>query len=156
MARGSTSVRLRARCDRACAPCDCRDSPSPCDDGGVPHALREVADRLELRGEPLRDGAFERTLGRARDLGWPEVWIRSHGAGLVDARAAARLRELGAHGVVLPVFSQTSRVHDRVAGAPDALVTALRAMRAARCAPSPRPRGPIGSASGSSIAPARW
>lgn len=130
MARGSTSVRLRARCDRACAPCDCRDSPSPCDDEGVPHALREVADRLELRGEPLRDGAFERTLERARDLGWPEVWVRSHGAGLVDARAAARLRELGAHGVVLPVFSQTSRVHERVAGAPDALVTALRAMRA--------------------------
>ncbi len=134
MARGSVTVRLRAPCDRACAPCDCRDSPSPCDEAGVPLALRDAADRLEVRGEGLLDPALGPTLAAARELGWPEAWVRSHGAGLAAEGAAARLRALGARGVVVPVFSQASRAHDLIAGAPGALVDALRGMRAAAAA----------------------
>lgn len=134
MAHRSVSIRLRTPCDRACALCDCHDSPSPCDAEGIPLALREAADRLELRGEALLDPACDRVLATARSCAWPEIWVRSHGAGLAAEGTAARLRGLGLRGVVVPIFSQASRAHDLIAGSPGALVDALRGMRAAAAA----------------------
>ncbi len=129
MARTTTSVRLGAACDRACAPCDCRDSPSACDAAGVPAAVDDGGERLVVRGEALLDPALDPTLERARGAGWGEVWVRSHGGALTDPARARWLRERGVRGVVLPVFSQASRAHDAVAGRPGALVDVLRAAR---------------------------
>jgi len=129
VARTTTSVRLGAACDRACAPCDCRDSPSACDAAGVPAAVDDGGERLVVRGEGLLDAALDPTLERARGAGWGEVWVRSHGGALTDPARARWLRERGVRGVVLPVFSQASRAHDAVAGRPGALVEVLRAAR---------------------------
>lgn len=86
-------------------------------------------ERLLLRGEALRSGALDATLVRAREAGWGEVWLRSHGGALTDPARGRWLRERGVRGVVLPVFSQVVRVHDAIAGHAGALVTLLRAAR---------------------------
>lgn len=130
MARGTTSVRLAVACDRACAPCDCRDSPSACDDDGVPFAVDVGGDRLVVRGEALLASSLPTTLDRARARAWGEVWVRSHGGALTDPARARWLRERGVRGVLFPVFSPTTRVHDAIAGRPGALVELLRAVRA--------------------------
>ncbi len=56
--------------------------------------------------------------------------MRTHGGPFTEADGAARLAGQGVHGVVVPLFSQVSAVHDRLAERPGALVDALRAMRA--------------------------
>jgi len=95
----------------------------------VPFAVEGGGERLFLRGEVLRSKALEATLSRAREAGWGEVWLRSHGGALTDPARGRWLRERGVRGVVLPVFSQVTRVHDAIAGCAGALVTLLRAAR---------------------------
>ena len=92
--------------------------------------LREVADRLELRGEALLDPSVDAVLAAARSDGWPETWLRSHGPRLAVEGTGARLHALGLRGVVIPIFSQSSRAHDLIAGSSGALVEALQIGRA--------------------------
>ncbi len=125
----SVSLRLRAPCDQRCAPCDCRDPPAPTDADGVPPAVRGGGERLELRGEPARDPAFEGTVTAAIAAGWRQVWVRTNGRLFASAAAAGRLGALGVHGAVVPVFSHLAAVHDAVAGRPGALVDAICALR---------------------------
>jgi MoaA/NifB/PqqE/SkfB family radical SAM enzyme len=123
------SLRLGAPCDQRCAPCDCRESAPPVDAEGVPTALRGGGARLELRGEPARDPAFERTLAAAAAAGWAEVWVRTNGRAFASAAAAARLASLGVRGAIVPIFSHLAAVHDAVAGRSGALVDAICALR---------------------------
>lgn len=117
-------------CDLHCPVCDCRDPPDPTDADGVPRAVRAGGERLVLRGEAAASPAFARILEATRAACWRDVWVQTHGARFVAPAAAAALRARGGRGVVVPLFAHASAVHDRVAGRPGALVTALRAMRA--------------------------
>jgi MoaA/NifB/PqqE/SkfB family radical SAM enzyme len=126
-----TSVSMAAGCNLSCGTlCDCLNTPSPTDDDGVPHRVREGGGRLVLRGEAALDPAFDRALAAARQAGWAEVWLRTNGQLFASAPAAASLKERGVDGVIVPVFSHAPLVHDRVAGKSGAFVTAIRAMQA--------------------------
>src|SRR5207248_82650 len=49
---------------------------------------------------------------------------------LQRAEEAEGLRRVGVHGVIAPLFSHESRVHDRIAGKHGALAKSLHAVRA--------------------------
>lgn len=124
-----THVHLGGRCDLRCTVCDCHEAPSPCDAQGVPHAVRQGGDRLVFRGEAAASPAFHRTLERAMEAAWGEVWVRTSGQRFAEPDEALKLYDRGVRGVIVPLFSQSPTVHDRVAGREGAMVTALRAMR---------------------------
>ncbi len=134
MPRAMAQVNLGGRCAPSCTVCDCHDAPSGLDAQGLPSALRGGGERLEFRGDALTAPSFARTLEAARSQGWREIVVRTHGATLTTPEAAGALRDAGVDGVIVPLFSHATPVHDRIAGAPGALVTALCAMRAAAAA----------------------
>ncbi len=130
MSQRMVQVSLGGRCSRVCTICECRDGSSPADADGVPTAMLTGGDRLEIRGDGPTMPAFPRVLAAAARARWSVVVVRSHGAAIATPDAAVALRNRGVTGVVLPIFSHVSSVHDRITGSRDALVVALRAMRA--------------------------
>lgn len=131
MSRTLVHVALGSRCNLSCSVCDCRTSaPNPADAEGVPHAVRAGGDELVLRGEAAVMPAFEKTLDAAVKAGWKEIHLRTNGQLFATPEAAEELVRRGVRRVTVPLFAATSAVHDRIAGKPEALVTALRAMRA--------------------------
>lgn len=124
-----THVTLEGSCDQRCTVCDCHDGASPADAQGVPHAVRGGGGRLVLRGNAPSSPYFHRALEVAAAARWDEVWLRAPGDRFVTLDAAVDLHARGVRGVIVPIFSQVTAVHDRVAGRPGALVDALRAMR---------------------------
>jgi predicted dehydrogenase/MoaA/NifB/PqqE/SkfB family radical SAM enzyme len=124
-----TQVSLGGRCARTCTVCDCHDAPSPTDREGIPLALKTGSGRLEFRGDAPAVPTFGKVLDAVSRARFTEVYVRTHGATLVTPEAASALRDRGVDGVIIPLFAHVSAVHDRIAAAPDALVTALRAMR---------------------------
>lgn len=134
MARSTAQVNLGGRCAPGCTPCDCHDSPATLDAQGLAPGLRGGGERLEFRGDAPTMPTFARALAAARSQGWREVVVRTHGATIATPEGASALRDAGVDGVVVPLFSHATPVHDRVAGHAGALVTALRAMRAASAA----------------------
>ena len=129
MANAMTHVTLGGACDQRCAVCDCHDGASPADAQGVPFAVRGGGGRLVLRGNAPSSPYFARVLETAAGARWDEVWLRTPGDRYVSLDAAVDLHARGVRGVIVPLFSSVSAVHDRVAGRPGALVDALRAMR---------------------------
>lgn len=129
MANAMTHVTLGGGCDQRCAVCDCHDGASPADAQGVPFAVRGGGGRLVLRGNAPSSPYFARVLETAAGARWDEVWLRTPGDRFVSLDAAVDLHARGVRGVIVPLFSSVSAVHDRVAGRPGALVDALRAMR---------------------------
>ena len=134
MSRAMAQVNLGGRCAPACTVCDCHDAPSGLDASGLPSALKGGGERLEFRGDALTVASFAKVLAAARAQGWREIAVRTHGASLTSPEAAGALRDAGVDAVIVPLFSHATPVHDRVAGAAGALVTALRAMRSASAA----------------------
>ena len=129
MANAMTHVTLAGECDQRCAVCDCHDGASAADAQGVPFAVRAGGGRLVLRGNAPSSPYFARVLETAAGARWDEVWLRTPGDRFVSLDAAVDLHARGVRGVIVPLFSSVSAVHDRVAGRPGALVDALRAMR---------------------------
>ena len=124
-----THVTLAGPCDQRCTVCDCHDGASAADAKGIPYAVRAGGGRLVLRGNAALSPYFHGTLEVAAQSRWDEVWMRAPGDRFVTLEAAVDLHARGVRGVILPVFSQVTAVHDRVAGRPGALVDVLRAMR---------------------------
>lgn len=129
VANAMTHVTLEGSCDQRCTVCDCRDGASSSDAAGVPYAVRAGGGRLVLRGNAALSPHFHRVLEAASRARWDEVWLRTPGDRFVTLDAAVDLHARGVRGVILPLFSHVSAVHDRIAGRPGALVDALRATR---------------------------
>ena len=132
MSQSTLHVHLGGVCAQRCgALCDCSEPPTPTDEHGVPRGVRAGGGLLELRGAALAAPSFTTVLDVAHRAGWGEIRVRVHGAALATPERAINLANQGVRGVIVPLFSHVSAVHDRVAGRAGALVDALRAMRAA-------------------------
>ncbi|MBK7859941.1 MAG: radical SAM protein [Archangiaceae bacterium] len=128
--RRTLVLHLGGACTLTCQPlCDCAAQASRA-------PLRELEGggrRVELRGN-AGEAALAEAIAAARASGFEEIFCRVGAAGLGDAAALARLAAAGATGVVAPLFSTATVVHDRLAGKGGALVQLLVTLRAADAA----------------------
>ena len=131
MARSTLHIHLGGACEQRCsAVCDCAELPSPADEHGVPQGVRAGGECLVFRGASLNSPLFPRVLAAAHQAGWSDIRVRTHGGRIATTEQAVALADQGVRGVIVPLFSHVSAVHDRVAGRTGALVASLRAMRA--------------------------
>lgn len=120
-------LHLGGACELRCAVCDCRTPP-------VPEPLRALeggGTRLVLRGAPgLGDARFAEVIRAARERGFADVIVRTNALPYMRPEAAAAFAAMGASGALVPIFSASAGVHDRIAGRADALAHTLVGMRA--------------------------
>jgi len=114
-------------CELRCAVCDCFAAPSPPAD--VARALRGGGARLVLRGATEHSAAIGAVVRRARAEGYADIVLRTNAAWCQTPAAAARFARLGADTVLVPLFSQSAAVHDRIAGRHGTLRDVLQGMR---------------------------
>ena len=114
------------RCELSCVFCDDRFSPW----SEVDRALHDRASRVVLRGSGVADdNDLARAARLARERG-AVVVARTHA---LDAARPERARRFVASGVdvaLVPLFSSSSAVHDRIARRDGALSMSLAGMRA--------------------------
>ncbi|MCS6797979.1 MAG: radical SAM protein [Myxococcota bacterium] len=130
-ARRSVQVHLGGSCPLRCAVCECHAAPT--DEALVDRWIAQGGQRLLLTGSP-EARRLEEVVARARARGFEHVVWRAplHDASTPDRWRA--LRQMGLTGVRVPLHASRPAVHDRIAGAPDALVRSIVGMRAAAAA----------------------
>jgi molybdenum cofactor biosynthesis enzyme MoaA/predicted dehydrogenase len=114
-------------CELRCAFCDCAARPSaPAD---IDRALVGGGARVVIRGPTEHSAAVPGLIARARREGFSEVVLRTNAIACRSAAAAAAFARLGADAALVPLFSTTPAVHDRLAGREGSLLGALAGMR---------------------------
>ncbi len=128
------TIDLGHGCGRGCAVClpagesvDVADHLRVLDGGGG---------RVVIHGGIDAWPAVVQLVAHARDQGFREVAVDAHASAFAGDGSAllSRLVDAGADTVVVPVFSQVSAVHDRLASRADDLVETLVGMRNAAAA----------------------
>lgn len=107
--------------------CDCAAPPSTAAE--IARAVEGGGARLVVRGAPEHSPATLRIIGRARQAGFAEIVLRTNAIGSRTPAAAMAFARLGADAALVPLFSQSPEVHDRIAQRRRALLDALAGMR---------------------------
>lgn len=121
-------VHTGALCERRCAVCDCDAPPEPTSERDA--RIARGGRRLVLRGGTGDPASLRPLIEAATQAGFADIVVRTTGHEVQTPEAAARFAALGAHAVLVPIFSHVSAAHDRIAGVDGALVRSLIAMRA--------------------------
>lgn len=85
---------------------------------------------MVFRGGTDHSSELIPAIEQAREAGFLSVYVRSSASRAKDPAWVAELVSAGAHGVIAPIFSHLSQVHDAIAGVPGALVDQLIGVRA--------------------------
>ena len=114
------------QCELSCSLCDCTAAAS---DAIERELATGAGGTLLLRGQTVGGETARRALAVAQSTGFEAIGIRTN-ATVVDGAAAEDLVRRGVDFARVPLFSHVARVHDRIAGRDEALVSALVGMRA--------------------------
>lgn len=93
----------------------------------LPRLLGTRPERVVLRGTgPL----LRKALIHARQAAAGEIVVRTHALAARTAEGSQYIARAGIHGVLVPIFSSSSAVHDRIVARPGALASSLAGLRA--------------------------
>jgi MoaA/NifB/PqqE/SkfB family radical SAM enzyme len=125
---GKAHLVIRTKCLNACTFCTTRiinlgnRAPWALDDlPKIERTLRMLREkdctRLRFAAiEPLEHPDITGIIKRARELGFAEIEVWSHGGPLADMTLARRVVEAGLTLLDVPVFGPDAEIHDRIAG----------------------------------------
>ena len=125
---GKAHLVIRTKCKNACTFCTTRiinlsnRAPWALDDlAKIERTMRMLREKdcAHLRFaaiEPLEHPDIAEIIKRARELGFTDIEVWSHGGPLAEMSLARRVVEAGLTLLDVPVFGPNARIHDRIAG----------------------------------------
>jgi hypothetical protein len=125
---GRAHLVIRTKCKNACTFCTTRiinlsnRAPWALDDlAKIERTLRTLREKdcTHLRFaaiEPLEHPDIVEIVSRAREMGFAEIEVWSHGGPLADMSLARRIVDAGLTLLDVPVFGPDAEIHDRIAG----------------------------------------